>query len=584
MLIFIGVMTSGCVNNDIGITFDDKDNMIVTSSIKYADENKEYLEHIDLSYDKLKPAFEIKAKSLDTDIQNEQYSGGYSGFKQTQICHHISKAKDIREISILKPLEGKVNVLEIKNFLIFKKYILEGRILATSEIQQNMKEDIDLFLKTKFDISIPTHAIKVKTNAWSVQGNHYMWEPRYLVYSPLLLEFSIINWLAIISIVFVLVGLVYYCLVKNRKWSFDWRKTLSKIARSLDSISAQTETTNVKTNEMHDSMSVDKTESIPMPAKSEQSSRRKPQTKRSILIIVALVVILLGGVFYFSIPKICETLISNSIQNIYSGNVEKAIQLVELAKKLSPDEDYSKDIYSKGIDEFNKNNMSNAEAFMKMTLKLDSKQAKDFSRELTDKSISALDSKQNAKAKKLMEYALKFDVEIPNKKRGDILQKCINLSLAKKFEESLPYSDMLILLNAKDVEGYTKKGIALYNLNKGKEAVEAFTKAINIKNNHTMAYLSRGNVYLHSLKDYDKALYDFNKVISLSQTQGELGLARYGLAQIYGERKQYRKAMNEAWIAKDIFYSIGNVAMANESQKLFDLAAEYECMYGGYCY
>lgn len=574
LLIFIGVMTTGCINNDIGITFDDKDNMIVTSSVKYADEHKEYLKAMDISPDRLKPLFEIKAKNLDVETQKEQYSGGYSGFKQTQICRNISKARDIREISILKPLEGKVNVLEIKNFLLFKKYILAGRILATSDFQQEMKDDIDLVLTTKFDIAIPTKAVKVKSNAWSVQGNHYLWEPKYLVHTPLQLEFCLLNWFLIVGTAVVLMFLVYFYLLRNRKISFNWRKTLAKIAKGLDDLSQQAETKNEEIVASNNKT----TQNInPIPAKPnfKPIPKEKAQTKIILLIAIPVLAVTLGLGFYFSIPKICETLINNSVQSIYVNDTEKAIQLIEIAKLLSPDEDFSKDIYSKGIDEFNKNNMSNAEAFMQMTLKLGSKQAKDFSKELTNKSISALKSKHYAKAKKLMEYALKFDDEKPQNKKDEINKKCENLTLAYDYNGALACTELLIVLNPKDEEVYTHKGQILFNLNRVKESIDAYTKAINIRNNYATAYFWRAKTYLDKTKEYDKAIYDYKKVIELSKNHNEIAYAHYNLGIAYYNKKSYSLAINESLIASEMFYNLGNGKMEDQSMALYHMAARF---------
>lgn len=595
VLIFVAItlLTSGCVRNDVTVTFDNHDNMIVRTKLLYKEDISDYISLDDLAPEKLKDSFAVKADKIqvnttfeDMDIENSL------GHYQVETCKHVSHAKNIKKISILEPQSDNNSILNVQNFIFFKKYIFQGKVVPAKELVEKVRNSKELFssknpesyINSNVVIEIPKQAKSIKTNACMDdmgQGSKYYWiitNDENLIN----IEFYLINWGGIITSILLLCFIVYYALCK--RLIFNWRQLISKIARSLDSLSTLTETTNVNAAEMSNDVSINQANSIPKVSIDGQIIRKNLKTKTIVIIIVTLVVILFAGVFYFSIPKICKTLIDNSIQNIYSGNAEKAIQFIGIAKKLSPNEDFSKDIYTKGIEEFNKNNMSNADTFMKMTLKLDSKQAEYFSKELTNKSISALDSKQYAKAKKLMEYALKFDAEIPNKKRGDILQKCINLGLAQKFDEALAYADMLIQINPKDVEGYSKKGMALTSLNRTKEAIDTYTTIINMKNNSTMSYLSRGNIYLYPLKDYDKALYDYNKVIALSQNQTELGFARFGLAKIYGEQRQYRKAMNEAWIAKDIFYSIGNIAMSNESQKLFDLVAEYECMYNDYCY
>ena len=181
-----------------------------------------------------------------------------------------------------------------------------------------------------------------------------------------------------------------------------------------------------------------------------------------------------------------------------------------------------------------------------------------------------------------MEYALQFDEEIPQKKVGDLRKKVQNSYLAKKYEEALAYANLTIIIEPNNEKNYALKGMCLRGLNRTKEAIEAYTKAINIDNNFSSAFLSRGYIYQQT-KELDKAYYDLNKVLQYSQNQSEIAFARLYLSNVAFERGQYRNAIENARIAMELFRILGNSQMEELSYQAYDKAIDYDCWNGGYC-
>lgn len=196
-----------------------------------------------------------------------------------------------------------------------------------------------------------------------------------------------------------------------------------------------------------------------------------------------------------------------------------------------------------------------------------------------------MNANQLAKSKNLIEAAAKFDLKTAQKTHADFAKKNLALFTAKKYNEALTICDILLILKPENHENWFRKSLVLMNLNRNKEAVEAFTKTINLKNDYAIAYLNRGYIYQTKLYDYDKALFDYNQVISYSSDKKQIAIARISIAEIYTKKKDYRKAMDSAWMAKELYELLGNLEKADECMRYFDYVAELECNRPqGYCY
>ena len=573
-LIFIMVtfLTSGCIKSDVTIKFDNHDNMTVETLVllpndaidlmdSFVDDKK--ISGSDLTKD---INSNIEGLNIQTEVQNIDSKDEY-GTKKVELCRNISKAKKIKNISVISSIDESIGVLQIDNYLFFKKYIINGKIDKDSNNNFDNSNDISAndIITLKIKICPPSNAVKITSNSNIRDINNpkiYVWKIDCTKENPIELEFYMINWLLIFLTIVTIIVISSYFLFFNNDFSLkncnsyilEKRKYLQKIFHKKNHVSQNVNVT---------------------------------KAKRPIFIKKIYITVMILGIaiilIYFSIPKICEYLINNSIASIYAGKPEKAIQYVEIAKTLSPHNNFSSSIYSKGLEELDKNNMTNAESFMKMVIALEPNEKSAYSEQLMNKSVSAIANKQYSKAQKLMEYALKFDKEKINKNKTDFAKKYINSLTAKNYEEALAYANILILISPNDEQAHFNKGFILYFLKQPKESIESYTKAINIRNNDVRAYLGRANTYL-SINEYDKALYDSKKVIEFSRDPKMIAQARYYIADSYMKKGQYRNAMNEAFLAKDLFYRQGNIPMYRISAQLFDEAAYAECTYGTYCY
>ena len=66
-----------------------------------------------------------------------------------------------------------------------------------------------------------------------------------------------------------------------------------------------------------------------------------------------------------------------------------------------------------------------------------------------------------------------------------------------------------------DYQEALKKGVEAKNYERFEEALDWFAQAIALDNNQPQAYFYRANIYNLSLKEYGKALEDYDKAIEL---------------------------------------------------------------------
>lgn len=108
-------------------------------------------------------------------------------------------------------------------------------------------------------------------------------------------------------------------------------------------------------------------------------------------------------------------------------------------------------------------------------------------------------------------------------------QKSLLLSSFKKYQEALASIDQAIQRNKQDAVLYILRAGILEELNQHQEAVEAYTKAIDIKP-HPLVYFSRGSARA-DLGDLDGAKKDYKQAIKLNpqlaEAYGNLGNIHY---------------------------------------------------------
>jgi len=99
-------------------------------------------------------------------------------------------------------------------------------------------------------------------------------------------------------------------------------------------------------------------------------------------------------------------------------------------------------------------------------------------------------------------------------------------------------------------KAYNDRGIAFRMNGNQKDAINYFSKAIDINPDYAEAYSNRGLSYASSqIEDYELALADFNKAIEKNPENGEYYFLR---ANIYYERREYDKAWDDINKAKTL--------------------------------
>ena len=100
------------------------------------------------------------------------------------------------------------------------------------------------------------------------------------------------------------------------------------------------------------------------------------------------------------------------------------------------------------------------------------------------------------------------------------------------------------------------KGICFCNLDKKKEAIEIFNKAIIINQNEPELYLQRGYCYF-SLENYWKSIKDFNKAIKLSPNLWETYCRKWACYKALNKEEEavleYIHAIELCYLNDDIF-------------------------------
>lgn len=573
MILLFGVMilSTGCtITANTDISFDNKDNMKVETTVLFPRELMAYSDNSTSNDDLTKDTETlIDGINVETEVQEVDSNDGV-GNKRIEICKNLSRAKKVEQIGFITAQNADIGVLIVKNYLLFKKYLLSGQIMKPEDVKSyDSSVNPNSLISSKVRIQVPSQAKGVKSNTEIKDAdnqNIYVWKIDYTAVNPINIEFYMLNWGAIIATVIVLLLLTLY-LLNSGKGNFDFSVILEKSKEFFSNTAPKKQTTTTETKTIV-----------------------KPKQKKNpakFIVITLVLLCIIGVPILFSLPTICNILVDNSIKSVYVGETAKAVQIIEIANALNFDKntDLSKEIFAKGLKEIENNDTKTAKVLFDLVAKTKTKNFEKYSQELSDIAVSALNMNQLAKSKNLIEAAAKFDLKTAQKTHAEFAKKNLTLYTAKKYNEALTVCDILLTLKPNNYENWFRKSLVLMNLDRKKEAVETFTKTINLKNDFATAYLNRGYIYQTKLAEYDKALYDFNQVIRYSSDKKQIALARISIAEIYTKKKEYRKAMDSAWMAKELYELLGNYEKADECFRYFDYVAELECNRpNGYCY
>jgi len=112
----------------------------------------------------------------------------------------------------------------------------------------------------------------------------------------------------------------------------------------------------------------------------------------------------------------------------------------------------------------------------------------------------------------------------------------------------------LFLASCGGNENQTSKGDVLFDSKKYKEAAEAYTEYLALYPSHTASLYNRGRSY-EELKQYDKSLADFNKILELDEKNHN---AHLSISKHFYREKNYAKSLIHAKKVIGINGSIAN--------------------------
>jgi Flp pilus assembly protein TadD len=126
------------------------------------------------------------------------------------------------------------------------------------------------------------------------------------------------------------------------------------------------------------------------------------------------------------------------------------------------------------------------------------------------------------------------------------LQKGYMLSSSGNYEDAVNAFSKGIEINPEDASAYYNRGLAYAKTGRQEQAIEDFKKALELNPRYTMAYTNRGVVYL-GMKNYEKAAEDFNSAIEIDPQHY---WAYYNKACLYSITNRVGEACS--WLEKAI--------------------------------
>lgn len=112
--------------------------------------------------------------------------------------------------------------------------------------------------------------------------------------------------------------------------------------------------------------------------------------------------------------------------------------------------------------------------------------------------------------------------------------------------------DQSVEVNTRGRDNYLKEGNIYQNLGNFNEALNEYSKFIEISPYLTAGYINRGNVYI-DLEQWDLAITDFNKAISIDPVNAFIYFSR---GNAYLGNKEYTKAWADMQKAIDMGFNV----------------------------
>jgi len=177
-----------------------------------------------------------------------------------------------------------------------------------------------------------------------------------------------------------------------------------------------------------------------------------------------------------------------------------------------------------------------------------------------NEALAALNDKDLKRAEELFKRVIKIDES--NVPALNLL--VVVLMSTERFSEAEPFIERATSLNQKSDVSFYNYGLISKRLNKTRQALENFGKALGLNPNVAQTWNNRGTVF-NDLEKYDLAIADFDKAISLNGAYGEAYankgkslacLKRYDEAfAAYDRALSIKPDLAEAWLGRGNIFS-----------------------------
>ncbi len=185
--------------------------------------------------------------------------------------------------------------------------------------------------------------------------------------------------------------------------------------------------------------------------------------------------------------------------------------------------------------------------------------------------LRAMVSKLEGK-NQILEAKASYKKETDRLSATDWFERALAHQKAKRYTEAIEAYDKAIELKQEYAYAYNNRGLAYFALNQNEKAIANYNKSIELKPENFKAYNNMGLVY-EALKQYEKAIVNYDKAIELKQEYAEAysnrGIAYYFLRQYDMAIANYDKAIS---LNPEYFIAYGNRGFLYYDLKQYDMA------------
>lgn len=137
-----------------------------------------------------------------------------------------------------------------------------------------------------------------------------------------------------------------------------------------------------------------------------------------------------------------------------------------------------------------------------------------------------------------------YQANIKSLEAAEMIREAQSLVSAGNMKKALELMNEAVSSEPKNNRPYGMRGFVLMKMGKKSEAINDFSKAMELKSDYAAAYCYRGHVY-GSLREYEKSVADLNKCISLDLKPNQASVAYHARGLSYEFLKKYDEAIRD---------------------------------------